>query len=231
MTTHATGHQDTDGQEVRRYLDAVEQAVSALPARRRKETVGGVAERVAVALAERPGQLARILAELGAPEQVGAAAVDAYQADVEAPWWSSPRLIVWGLAAGSLVSVLGRLPSGDGVQEIFALPVFFLTFGACVALCLSPWWSRGRRCAALAWLLVPNLFLSLAMGATDSHGIRITLSVVSVAVRAGVLWWMWSGRTTPEPDRHRFPRWAKVLSWIAVGAVAAGETVLWAVTL
>ncbi|MGW0859015.1 HAAS signaling domain-containing protein [Streptomyces sp. NPDC002690] len=231
MTTHPTDHRDTDGQEVRGYLDAVERAVADLPARRRKEVVGGVAERVAVALAERPGQLAHVLVELGTPEQVGAVAVDAYRADARTPWWSSPGLIVWGLAAGSLVSVLGRLPSDDGISEVFALPVFFLTFGCCVALCLSPWWSRSRRCAALAWLLVPNLFLSLAMGATDSQAVRITLSIVSVAVRAGALWWMWNGRTTPEPDRHRFPRWAKVLSWIAVGVVAAGETVLWAVTL
>ncbi|MFD6424945.1 HAAS signaling domain-containing protein [Streptomyces sp. NPDC060198] len=231
MTIHPTDHLDTDGQEVRRYLDAVEQAVSGLPAHRRKETVGDVAERIAVALAGRPGRITQILAELGAPEQIGAAAVDAYRADVQVPWWSSPRLIVWGLAAGSAVSLLSRLTADDEIPEIFALPVFYLTFCGCVALCLSPWWSRSRRCLALAWLLVPNLFLALAMGATDSLAVQITLSVVSVAVRAGALWWMWSCRTAPEPDRHRFPRWAGVLSWIAVAAVAAGETVLWAVTL
>ncbi|MGW1462904.1 hypothetical protein ACWCPT_00930 [Streptomyces sp. NPDC002308] len=151
--------------------------------------------------------------------------------DGEAPWWSSPGPIVGGLAAGSLVSVLSRLPSGDEFAAVATLPVFLLTFGSGVALCLSPWWSRTRRWIALGWLLLPNLLLALAIGATDDRAVHITLSVVSLAVRAGTLWWMWHSRTAPAPDRHRFPRWARVLSWIAVVAVAAGETVLWAVTL
>ncbi|MGW2278778.1 hypothetical protein [Streptomyces sp. NPDC001770] len=167
-----------------------------------------------------------VQAEPGAPD-----AVAGYRTDGEAPWWSSPVLIVWGLAAGSLVSVLSRLPSGDGTAAVATLPVFLLTFGAGLALCLSPWWSRTRRWTAVAWLLLPNLLLALGIGATDNRAIHITLSVVSLAVRAGTLWWMWHNRTAPDPGRHRFPRWARVLTWIAVGAVAAGETVLWAVTL
>ncbi|MFF7361172.1 hypothetical protein [Streptomyces sp. NPDC008125] len=171
------------------------------------------------------------LAGPGAPEEIDTAAVAGDRPDGEAPWWSSPGLIVGGLAAGSLVSVLSRLPSGDETAAVATLPVFLLTFGAGVALCLSPWWSRKRRWIAVAWLLLPNLLLALGIGATDNRAIRLTLSVVSLAVRAGTLWWMWHNRSAPAPDRHRFPRWATVLSWIAVGAVAVGETVLWAVTL
>ncbi|MFD6532993.1 hypothetical protein [Streptomyces sp. NPDC060184] len=165
-------------------------------------------------------------AEPGSPDDVAG-----HRADGRAPWWSSPGPIVWGLAAATAVRVLSMLPSDDEIAAVASLPVFLLAFGAGVALCLSPWWSRTRRWIALAWLLLPNLLLALGIAATDNRAMHLTLSAVSLAVRVGTLWWMWHNRTVPAPDRHRFPHWARGLSWIAVVAVAVAETVLWVVTL
>ncbi|MCZ0975297.1 hypothetical protein O1L55_36605, partial [Streptomyces albulus] len=61
--------------EIRRYLAAVDRAASALPGGRRRELVADLGEHIDVALAERPGQLAQILTELGDPEEIAATAL------------------------------------------------------------------------------------------------------------------------------------------------------------
>ena len=61
--------------EIRRYLAAVDQAAFALPADRRNQLVDDLAARITVALAERPGVVTAILAELGDPHDIAATAL------------------------------------------------------------------------------------------------------------------------------------------------------------
>ncbi|KOV73879.1 MULTISPECIES: DUF1700 domain-containing protein [unclassified Streptomyces] len=61
---------------VQSFLAAVEREASALPADRRQELLADLAEHIEVARFERPGQEEAILAELGDPRTIAAAAVE-----------------------------------------------------------------------------------------------------------------------------------------------------------
>ncbi|MFJ4812738.1 hypothetical protein [Streptomyces longwoodensis] len=58
-----------------RYLDTVERAAAAPPARAHAELIADLADRITTALVARPGELTVILQDIGDPREVGAAAV------------------------------------------------------------------------------------------------------------------------------------------------------------
>lgn len=93
--------------EIRRYLASVERAVPALPAPQREELMENLAEHIEVNLAERPGQLPAILAELRDPQEIAATALQENAANADHATQRNPQLAVGALAAGSTLSLVG----------------------------------------------------------------------------------------------------------------------------
>ncbi|MGW5634359.1 DUF1700 domain-containing protein [Streptomyces sp. NPDC003832] len=218
----------TTDPRIRRYLTAVERAASALPAAHRRELMADLSEHIDVALAERPGELDEILAELGDPRDIAATAVreDAYYDDPEQRR-GNPRTVVALLAASSLMGLLGVAPHA----EVLNFPILVVTALGFAALAMSAWWTTARKWTAVAWFILPNLFLRVIDQAFElGHPAEFVASCVSVTVRAGVLVWLWRHRVTPEgPGRLtlNIPRWARVLLWTLLAAFMLFELFFW----
>ncbi|MFK0294021.1 HAAS signaling domain-containing protein [Streptomyces sp. NPDC090442] len=210
--------------EIRRYLASVRRATSALPAGRRKELIDDLTEHIQVASAERPGELAAILAELGDPDEIASTALRRYGTATGRRGARNPQLIVTLLALGSILGALRQVP------HLGQLALVAMVAGV-VALCLSPWWTAQQKWIAVAWLVLPNWVLAALHGtvAGFGHGAEIANTLVAVAIRAAALVWLWRRRVAPEPGRSRLrlPRWALVLCWSATGLVVALEVVVW----
>lgn len=57
---------------------------------------------------------------------------------------------------------------------------------------MSAWWTTSRKWITAAWFILPNLFrrvIDQAFGL--GHSVEMALSFLAVAVRAGVLLWLW----------------------------------------
>ncbi|WP_432165755.1 DUF1700 domain-containing protein [Streptomyces sp. bgisy031] len=214
--------------EIRRYLAAVDRAASALPAGRRKELVGDLSEHIGVALAERPGELDQILAELGDPQDIAATAVreDAEYDDPDQRR-GNPRTVLALLAASSVMGLLAVAPHAD----VLNFPILVVTVLGFAALAMSAWWTTARKWITVAWFILPNLFLRVVDQAFGlGHSVEVALSFLAVAVRAGVLVWLWRHRVTPEgPGRisFRLPRWARILLWSLLAVFLVFEVSMW----
>ncbi|MFB7635660.1 hypothetical protein ACFC0M_32560 [Streptomyces sp. NPDC056149] len=212
--------------EVRRYLASVRRASSALPARHRKELIDGLAEHIAVASAEHPGELAPILAELGDPDEIAATALRAYETATGRPWARNPQLVLALLALGSTLGALRQVPH----MGQLVLPALVAMVAGVVAMCLSPWWTTRRKWIAVGWLVLPNWILSALHGtvAGSGHGAEIANTLVAVAIRTAALVWLWRRRVAPEPGQSRFrlPRWALLLCWSATGLIVLLEVAI-----
>ncbi|MFI9835199.1 DUF1700 domain-containing protein [Streptomyces sp. NPDC051913] len=214
--------------EIRRYLAAVDRAACALPAGRRRELLADLSEHVEVALAERPGELDEILAELGDPQDIAATAVrEDAECDDPEERGGNPRTVLALLAASSVLGLLTVAPHGDALH----FPVLVLTGLGFVTLALSAWWTTARKWITVAWFILPNLFLrvidqAFALG----HPAQFAMSCISVAVRAGVLVWLWRHRVAPDgPGRIalRLPRWARILLWSLLALFLVFEAFMW----
>ncbi|WP_225814448.1 DUF1700 domain-containing protein [Streptomyces spinosus] len=78
---------------VQSFLAAVEREASTLPADRRQELLADLAEHIEVARFERPGQEDAILAELGDPRTIAAAAVEPGPTAPQPPHSKRPRTV------------------------------------------------------------------------------------------------------------------------------------------
>ncbi len=209
--------------EIRRYLASVERAVPALPAPQREELMEDLAEHIEVNLAERPGQLPAILAELGDPQEIAATALRENAADADHATPRNPQLVVGALAAGSTLSLVGA-----SVEHSVALTVVAVItlVGAVLALCRSPWWTPARKWTTVGLLLVPNWILHALAHTlpTPSHGTGTVLTLVELAVRAATLIWLWHSRVAPPQGSHGLPPRLALAGWsaLAVLAVTAG---------
>ncbi|WP_406837256.1 DUF1700 domain-containing protein [Streptomyces sp. AHU1] len=214
--------------EIRRYLAAVDRAASALPTGRRRELLSDLSEHIDVALAERPGELDRILAELGDPQDIAATAVreDAAYDDPEQRR-GNPRTVVALLAASSVMGLLTAAPHADALN----FPILVVTALGFITLALSAWWTTARKWTTAAWFILPNLFLRVVDQAFGlGHPAEFAMSCISVVVRAGILVWLWRHRVTPEgPGRiaFRLPRWARILLWTLLVLFLAFEVFMW----
>ncbi|MGW1966207.1 DUF1700 domain-containing protein [Streptomyces sp. NPDC001935] len=214
--------------QIRRYLAAVDRAASALPAARRKELLADLSEHIDVALAERPGELDQILAELGDPQDIAATAVreDAEYDDPDGRR-GNPRTVLALLAASSLMGLLAVAPHSEELN----FPILVVTALGFIALAMSAWWTTSRKWITVAWFILPNLFLRVVDQAFGlGHSVEVALSFIAVAVRAGVLVWLWRHRVTPDgPGRiaFRLPRWARILLWSLLALFLAFEVFMW----
>ncbi|MFE2578960.1 hypothetical protein [Streptomyces sp. NPDC059378] len=237
-----TTHPGTAGHEIRRYLAAVDQAASALSPGARARLTGGLAERIAVALAERPGEAAAVLAEFGDPYEIGADAVREAGPVEEPSPWTGPGRVVGLFTACTVLGIVDQVSPGDAVHDVLGFPVLLLMLGGIAALSLSGWWSRAQKWTAFAWLLVPN-FLVIVVSAltgttvtteiTGLGSLGVATFVVGEGIRAGLYRWLWLRRSEPAPRREPsgFPRWARFLV-IAVAAVfVAVEAAVWITAL
>ena len=66
-----------------------------------------LAEHIEVNLAERPGQLPAILAELRDPQEIAATALQENAANADHATQRNPQLVVGALATGSTLSLVG----------------------------------------------------------------------------------------------------------------------------
>ncbi|MER5603444.1 hypothetical protein [Streptomyces sp. NPDC002265] len=214
--------------EIRRYLAAVDRAASALPAGRRKELLADLSEHIDVALSERPGELDRILAELGDPQDIAATAVreDAEYDDPEQRR-GNPRTVLALLAASSVMGLLALAPHADALN----FPILVVTALGFVALAMSAWWTTSRKWITVAWFFLPNLLMRVVDQAFElGHSAEFAASCILVVVRVGVLVWLWRHRVAPEgPGRITFslPRWARILLWSLLAAFLAFEVFMW----
>ncbi|PKT71903.1 hypothetical protein CW362_16770 [Streptomyces populi] len=214
--------------EIRRYLAAVDRAASALPAGRRKELLADLSEHVDVALAERPGELDQILAELGDPQDIAATAVreDAEYDDPDQRR-GNPRTVLALLAVGSAMGLLTAAPHSD----VLNFPILVVTVAGLVALAMSAWWSTARKSIFVAWFILPNLLLRVIDQAFGlGHPVHVAESCISVVLRAGILVWLWRHRVTPDgPGRiaFRLPRWARILLWSLLALFLTIEVFMW----
>ncbi|MET9057190.1 hypothetical protein ABZX99_05120 [Streptomyces antibioticus] len=219
----------TTDPRVRRYLAAVERGASAMPTGARKELVAVLSEHIDVALAERPGELDLILDELGDPEDIAATAVrEDAEADDPERRRGNPRTVVALLAASSVMGLLlGAAPHADQLN----FPTLVVTALGFVALAMSAWWTTSRKWVAVAWFILPNVFLRVVDQAFGlGHGVEFVLSCLAVGVRAGVLVWLWRHRVAPDgPGRigFRLPRWARILLWSLLAAFVLVEVFFW----
>jgi uncharacterized membrane protein len=131
--------------EIRRYLAAVERAASGLPAARRRELLADLSEHIQVALAERPGALPAILAELGAPHDIAATALHEDDESLgDLPRRSKPltTILLWTIA------FLCGYASYWSALHALILPGFALVIAGLVSLWRSPWWSSRHKWTA-----------------------------------------------------------------------------------
>ncbi|MFG2429204.1 hypothetical protein [Streptomyces sp. NPDC048590] len=237
-----TTRPDSAENEIRGYLSAVDRAASALPPAARARLTGDLAERIAVALAERPGEVAAILDEYGDPYELGAAAVRDAGPAVKESFWTWPGRVVGLLAAGTVLGIIAQLAPGEAVHGILRLPVFLLMYGGIAALCMSRWWTRNQKWTAAAWLFVPNLLVITATtltghtATTEIDGrdaLGVSMFVLGEGIRAGLYLWLWSRRSEPAPrwEPSSFPRWARVLVVSFAALFVVAEVVLWIVDL
>ncbi|MFE3515384.1 hypothetical protein [Streptomyces sp. NPDC059166] len=228
--------------EIRGYLSAVDRAASALPPSARARLTGDLAERIAVALAERPGEVAEVLDECGDPYEIGSAAVRAAGPATKESSWTRPERVVGLFAAGTAVGIVAQLAPGEAVHGILRLPVFLLMYGGIAALCMSRWWTRARKWTAVAWIFVPNLLVITVAGmaghtaTTEIDGgnaLGVSTFVVGECVRVGLYLWLWTRRSEPAPrwEPSAFPRWARVLVIGVVALFVVAEVVVWIVDL
>ncbi|MGW1068056.1 DUF1700 domain-containing protein [Streptomyces aureus] len=214
--------------EIRRYLAAVDRAASALPAGRRKELLADLSEHIDVALAERPGELDQILAELGDPQDIAATAVreDAEYDDPDQRR-GNPRTVLALLAVGSAMGLLTMAPHSD----VLNFPILVVTVAGLVALAMSAWWSTARKWIFVAWFILPNLFLRVIDQAFSlGHPAHIAESCISMVLRTAILVWLWRHRVTPDgPGRiaFRLPRWGRILLWSLLALFLAFEVFMW----
>ncbi len=218
--------------ETRRYLAAVDREAAALPAEERRDLVADLDEHIQVALAERPGSLAAILAELGDPEEIAATALrESRFADPRRQSRDLARLCIslWAMAAivgdPSLLPGCGFLTAPATVVELAALVVLYR----------SPWWTTERKWIAFLLLVLPNVALNELAGiAGGGWPAGVAVLIVKLAVRGAVLTWLWRVRTAPVAVglRQPTPRWlvnlrigALVLAVLIVVGLAAGA--LW----
>ncbi|MFD6414917.1 HAAS signaling domain-containing protein [Streptomyces sp. NPDC060194] len=214
--------------EIRRYLAAVDRAAAPLPAGRRRELLADLSEHIDVALAERPGELDLILAELGDPGDIATTAVrEAAAYDDPEQRRGSPRTVVALLAASSVTGLLTAAPHSDVLQ----FPVVVVTALGFAALAMSAWWTTSRKWIAAGWFILPNLFMRVVDQAFGlGHPAEFAMSCIAVVVRAGALVWLWRHRTAPEgPGRiaFRLPRWARFLLWSLLAAFLLFEVSMW----
>ncbi|MEV6261217.1 hypothetical protein AB0M42_10765 [Streptomyces sp. NPDC051784] len=233
-----TTHPGSAEHEIRGYLAAVDQAASALSPGARARLTGGLAERIAVALAERPGEVAAVLAECGDPYEVGATAVREAGPARQTSFWTRPGTVVGLFAASTVLGAVAQLAPGDTVHTVLRLPVLLLMFGGIAALSASRWWTRARKWTAVAWIFVPNC-LVIAASALTGHTATTELSglsplgvmtfLVGEAIRVGLYGWLWIRRSEPAPEwaPSSFPRWAKVLVITVAVLFVAAEVSLW----
>jgi len=223
----------TDTQpEIRRYLATVEREAAPLPTEERRGLVADLDEHIQVALAERPDALAEILAELGDPRAIATTALkesDAADPARERP--DLPRICISLWAVSSIAGYLSPLPGCD-----FLTPVAVtLTIAALVVLYRSPWWTAQRKWVAFLLLYLPNVALNELIGAVGGGRLpRICIGIVELALRAGVLTWLWRVRTAPDPAATFQPtrRWVRnlligVLAVIVLALIIAATTALW----
>ncbi|PWI18037.1 hypothetical protein DI272_30705 [Streptomyces sp. Act143] len=215
--------------DIRRYLAAVDRAASSVPAGPRKELLADLSEHIDVALAERPGELDQILAELGDPRDIAATAIRE-NAEYSHPGRrrGNPRTVLALLAASS---VLGLLGAAAPHAEALNFPILVVTALGFATLAMSAWWTTSRKWISVAWFILPNVFLRAVDQAFGlSHSAEATLSFFAVALRAGVLVWLWRHRVAPEgPGRidFRLPRWARILLWSLLAAFILFEVFMW----
>lgn len=210
---------------IRRYLVAVDREASALPSDRRTELVEDLREHIEVSLAERPGALHEILAELGDPRDIATTALHEYGPVAPAPGrGGDPRTVLALLSMGTALSVLGHLPDQSWAAD---LGVGLLLVGV-VALCRNNWWSTTRKWQALAALLLPGLVAEGLVAQAGGGDIAVVVDVtLRTVIRTGVLVWLWRCRVEPRGAwRMPVPRWMFVLFWcvlaVCVVLVAVG---------
>lgn len=220
----------TDAQpDIRRYLAAVGREASGLPADQRHELIADLSDHIQSALAERPGALAEILAELGAPHDIAATALlengaglqaDRRRRDPRTPVVLWATAVVIGLAVG-----LAHLP-----RPVSSLPGVLLV-AALVTLVRNPCWTTGQKWTAVAASLVaPGLAVSL-LGHHGGPVVTATGNILVVALRLSGPLWLWKRRdmsalTMPSGPRYRLSTGARVflgaVVLIAVLLVAFG---------
>ncbi|WP_203338005.1 HAAS signaling domain-containing protein [Nocardioides limicola] len=171
----------TEHPEVIRYLDALTSLLTPLDPADRAEVLAGVREHLEAAVAERPTEVAQVLAELGPPESVARAAYAEHGGPAAEPTRAADRAAVPVVVA--LLQLLGLLilllsyvafapvvtttseevngvvstevfyPAGAAILGALAAGVFALPLwlAAAVLVGLSGLWSRREK---LLWMVL-----------------------------------------------------------------------------
>lgn len=214
----------------RRYLVAVDRAASALPPDRRAELQADLAEHIDVALAERPGELDAVLAELGDPREIAATALreSAESGEPVLRGRGSPRTVIALFAVHEAGFLLSCLPMSGAVEQ--GTVIAFVC--GLVTLCISRWWTAAQKWTAVAWLLLPGVALqgvdtALGGGTPASIACRTADAIIRIAA----LVWLWHRRSAPTgPGYAPIPRWVKIALWavpIVCVVLAIGGAVMY----
>ncbi|WP_435229443.1 hypothetical protein [Streptomyces sp. Tue6028] len=106
-------------------------------------------------------------------------------------------------------------------------PTFVVTALGFIAPAMSAWWTTSRKRITAGWFILPNLFLHVDQAFGLSHSVAMALSFIAVAVRAGVLVWLWRHRVAPGRINFCLPRWAHILPWSLLVAFILFELFFW----
>jgi uncharacterized membrane protein len=187
---------ETDS-EARHYLAAVERAASGLPAEQRRELIADLSEHIQVALAERPGAITEILAELGDPLAIAATAL--HEDDTAVPSRRSNPL------TPMLLLMLGEALAYAPGPDALALPFLVLVIAGLVTLRRSNWWTTPQKWAAtVVGLFLPTLMIIEWNTYGKGHGLtalRVLLDITVTVLHFGALAWLWHNRNAlAQPD-------------------------------
>jgi uncharacterized membrane protein len=210
--------------EIPRYLAAVEREASGLPAGRRDELIADLAEHIQVALAERPGAVTEILAELGHPRDIAATAVqedDTVRQELQRRGNPLTLLMLWTL--GILWAMAVQIASASSTSRVALAGPAVMVLGALVALWRSSWWTtRQKWTAVVASVFVPYFIVTLSQGLKSHHStaLVVLVNVLVTAFRIGGPVWLWRNRNTlAGPVRPLSPRARRVLLGLLAAVV------------
>ncbi|MEO3974341.1 hypothetical protein [Streptomyces sp. CAU 1734] len=192
---------------VRDYLSAVEREASALPADRRQELLGDLAEHIEVTRAERPdAPIGAVLTELGDPRTIAATAL----AEAGGPAAAAPAGSGAGAGAPArrgkvhpLVPLLMLTLPFAVAAALTSIPVaqfsstLFRVIGA-VLLCTSVHWTSGQKIiGVLLTAVLPTTAITIwAMSSADSLGDTTAdvANLATIALLAATATWLWRVR-------------------------------------
>ena len=164
----------------------------------RTELLADLAEHIDTALAERPGSVDQVVAELGDPRTIAASAAtenasgvkeSGGTAPVRVPRPSSPLTPLLVLALSVPVSILNHVLFDN---EIFAVVVRLI---GVVLLCRSVFWTGAQKTAGVMAVALPVVINLTDMNSNSFDGVPDWLfTVLLTALVLGSCVWLWSVR-------------------------------------